>query len=231
MRRLIYVLFLVLGTAAVADGASPILSLSGTGTVTVSPDLATVSLGVEVEAPTADRALRANSARMSQIFAALEDIGIDKKDIQTSQLSLYPQWDNNVQKAGDAPRVTGFVATNLLQVRVRDLPRLGMVLDALTKAGANRIQGISFGLFDPGPVLDAARKASVAEAVRKAGLYAEAANLTLGPIMSIDEAGVESAMPNFKMAAMAVASDAVPVAEGELTYSATVTIRFALIQK
>ena len=225
MFRMILILFMALAGPVCAQDAPPILTVSGTGTITVAPDLASISLGVEVEAPTADRALRASSASMAQIFSALSDSGIDKKDIQTSQLSLFPQRETRSTNDDTSLNITGFVATNLVEITVRELPRLGAVLDGLTKSGANRIQGISFALADPTPVLDQARQAAVAEAMRKAALYADAAGLKVGAILSIDEAGADTAPMAFRKTAMI---DAVPVAEGVLSFSASVTIRFAL---
>lgn len=225
MRQLILVLFFLLGAPVAAQQTIPVLTTSGTGTVAASPDLAVISLGVEVEAPTADRALRANSARMAVIFTALDESGIPKKDIQTSQLSIFPQRETSSTIENNTLKITGFVASNLIQITVRDLPRLGLVLDGLTKAGANRMHGITFGLSNPEPTLDRARRMAVAEAIRKAALYADAAGLALGEILSIDEGNGDTGQPAFRLAAMA---EAVPIAEGEITLSATVTLRFAL---
>jgi len=226
MFRLILLIVLGFATPLMAAGSGAVLTVSGTGQIGAVPDMATVTLGVEVEAPDARGALQLNSARMTEIFAALAAADIAAKDIQTSQLSLYPQRDSTGTNQSGALKITGFVATNQITVTVRALTHLGAVLDTLTNSGANRIQGISFDLADEQPVLDAARRAAVADAMRKAYLYATAAGLPLGAILSINEGG-SAPMPTQFLSRVAMEAP-MPVAEGELTLSATVTIRFAL---
>jgi uncharacterized protein len=221
------IVFLLFSLPVFAQESPAVLTMRGAGHVAVPPDTASVSVGVEVKAPTADRALRLNSARMAEILSLLQDRGVKKNDIQTSQFALHPQWSDQSSSYNKPLVITGFVVTNVVDVRVRDLDRLGVVLDSLTKAGANRIQAVRFAITDPGPHLDQARNLAVAEARRKAVLVAKAAGVTLGRILSIDETGGAAPRPNMRAAA-AFASDAVPIAEGELTLSAEVTIRFAI---
>jgi uncharacterized protein YggE len=223
MTRLLFATLLIL--LPFAAGAEPVITVTGQGEVTAAPDIATVSVGVEVSAPRADAALAQNAARMAEIFAAIEALGIDRKDVQTSQISLNPQWDSQTKSYDEPLRITGFLATNIVTVRLRDIPRLGAVLDSLTATGANRIQGIGFGVVDPRPLIDQARGLAVRDAVRKAALYAEAAGLRLGPILSIDDGAGTAPPPAYRMEAM---MEATPVAEGEVSYSAAVTIRFRL---
>ncbi|MBZ0129667.1 MAG: SIMPL domain-containing protein [Rhodobacteraceae bacterium] len=225
MIRLLICLILLVPTLANAEAAMRILTISGSGQVTVAPDLALVSVGVEVGAPTADRALKLNSARMQEVFASLEQAGIARRDIQTSQLSIHPQWDSQ-QTSYDKPiSIKGFIATNVVQVRLRDLGRLGQVLDALTRSGANRIQGVRFDISEPGPHLDRARQLAVADALRKAQLIADAAGVALGAIQTIE---ASDGGQTFYRAEAARMADGVPVAEGELSLNADVTIRFAI---
>ena len=134
--------------------------MTGTGSVAVAPDMATVSVGVEMKAPTTGRAFRLNSARMCEVFALLQDFGINPTDIQTSRFSLYPQWNKK---------------------------RLSAVLDGLMKSGVNQIEGIVFGIDAPLPHRDQARKITVSEVGRKAALYADGAGVKLGKVLSIDE--------------------------------------------
>jgi len=225
MFRVFFGILLSLGTFVSVATAGAVMTTTGRGAVSVVPDLAIISVGVEVQAPTADRAMRLNSARMKDVFAALRLAGVAKSDMQTDQLSLYPQRENLVRNQTSAQKITGFSASNQIEVTVRDLPRLGAVLDALTKAGANRIQGIRFALANPVPALDRARVQAVGDAQRKAALYAKAAGLTLGAILSIDEAGSNQGQISLRQSVM---SAAVPIAEGELSFSASVTIRFNL---
>lgn len=225
MIRLLFCLILLVPSYANAEAAPRILTISGAGQVTVAPDLALVSVGVEVGAPTADRALKLNSARMQEVFASLEQAGIAPGDIQTSQLSIHPQWDSQ-QTSYDKPiSIKGFIATNVVQVRLRDLARLGQVLDALTRSGANRIQGVRFDISEPGQHLDRARQLAVADALRKARLIADAAGVTLGPIQTIE---ASDGGQTFYRAEAARMADGVPIAEGELSLNANVTIRFAI---
>jgi len=222
--RLLFSLILVLATPVSAQDGLRVLTMSATGQVAVAPDMATVSVGVEVEAPTADRALRLNSARMKEVLALLGERGIADKDLQTVQFDVHPQWNNQKTSYDQPLEITGFIATNVVQVRIRQLDLLGPVLDALTKSGANRIQGVRFSVTNPGPYLDQARAAAVHEAIRKAGIYADAAGVTLGAILSIAEDSQTNA-PMFRTAA--AMADAVPIAEGEVTITASATLRFA----
>ena len=116
----------------------------------------------------------------------------------------------------------------MLMVRVRDLSILGEVLDAVARDGANSFEGLTFGLADPAAAGDAARRAAVADARRKAALYAEAAGVALGPLLSFAESGGAPVPQMMARAEMAMASDAVPVAPGELTLTQRVTLTYAL---
>lgn len=223
--RLFFVVLLTLSGIVQAQNTPGVMTVSGAGQVLVEPDMATISLGVEVEAPTADRALRLNAFRMREIIDVLLASGIEKRDIQTSQLTLHPQRSFRSSSSNAPLKVTGFLATNLVQVKVRNLPALGPVLDALTKSGANRIQNIQLGITRPEPHQDQARRLATKEALRKARLFAEAAGVTLGPLVSLSEGG-SPVQPQFRMQAMA---DSMPIAEGELAITATVTLQFSMI--
>jgi len=224
--RLILVVLLVTGAVATAQESPAVLTVNGHGNVPVRPDMATILLGVETQAPTADRALRLNAVRMQQIFDVLLAAGIERKDIQTSQLTLFPQRSSDSRSGNQPLKVTGFLTTNLVKVIVRDLDLLGRTLDALTKSGANRIQNINLGIAMPEPHRDVARAMAVKDAMRKAGLYTRAAGLRLGRILAITEGGAAAA-PEFR--AQALALDVLPIAEGELAITADVTIQFSLV--
>jgi uncharacterized protein len=184
-----------------------------------------VTLGVTTEADTAKEAMDTNSAQLSAAIAALKAAGIEDKDIQTTGLSLGPRYDYNRTKSDGTAQITGFVASNNVTVRVRALAGLGEVLDAVVTDGANTLNGVAFGLQDPDPALDAARKDAVADARRKAELYAAAAGVTLGGIQSISEqSGYAPPMP-MALAEASFAKDAsVPVAAGEVGVTASVSI-------
>ena len=226
MLRLILSLLILLSAPAYSQEDGGVITMTGVGNVAVEPDMAEISVGVEVEAPTADRALRLNSVRMSQVFDLLHERGIEARDIQTGQFSVHPQWNNQNASYGKPLEITGFIATNLVKVRIKQLNMLGSVLDGLAQSGANRIQGVRFAVQEPLPHQDEARKKAVIEATRKAHLFAKAAGVSVGRILSIDESGGQP-QPVYRMEAMAV-STAVPIAEGEMIVSATVTIRYAI---
>jgi uncharacterized protein YggE len=215
---------------ALADdhaAAPATITVTGEGIVAASPDLATVSLGVTTQGETAAAAMAASSAALQAVLERLTAAGIEERDLQTSNLSLNPNW-----QGGDgttAPVIAGYVASNILSVRVRDLGKLGAVLDAVIADGANTLNGISFGLADPDPVLDAARAEAVADARGRAEVLVAAAGVTLGRILSITEGGGMMPMPA-PMFRMEAASDAVPVAGGEVGMSASVTITYEIVQ-
>ena len=214
---------LAMPLAANADTAGSI-SVTGSATVNVVPDLATLSLGVTTGGDTAAAAMKANSASLTAVIARLKAAGIADRDMQTSNLSLSPNWVPD--GSGTTSVIKGYVASNMLTVQIKALDTTGAVLDAAIADGANTLNGLSFGLQNDRPVQDEARKAAVADALARGKLLAEAAGTTLGPILTISEVeGVQAGpMPMFKTAdAMAV-----PVAAGEVGVSASVTITWAL---
>lgn len=221
---LILALLALFPVAAVAQDG-PVLTVTGEGRVALRPDIALIQLGVTTEARSAEQALADNSADMARVLAFLAAAGIAEADIQTSGLRLSPRQEDY---RGDStpPRVIGFVATNEVTVRVRDLDRLGEVLDAVVREGANRFNGLSFGLADDAEALAEARRRAVAEARTKAETYAFAAGVVLGPVRSItDRAGGVAPMDmRLSMAAM----ESVPVAPGEVSVQASVTITWDL---
>ena len=226
MRALPVLMFLVL--AAVPVAADPAVTVTGRGEVFAAPDEATVTVGVTTQAPEASVAMRDNADAMSAVLARLVEIGIAERDLQTTSLSLQPRWDHRQTQDGQ-PRITGFVAINMLTVRVRDLDALGSVLDTTLGDGANTLGGLSFGIADDRALRDEARRAAVADATAKARVLTEAAGVTLGRVEEIVEGG---AMPGpFPRARMEMAMDAsVPVAPGEVSLDAVVTITWSLEQ-
>lgn len=200
------------------------LDLSATAEVSRAPDRATVSAGVVTQAATARAALADNARAMTAAIAALKRAGVAAADIQTASIRLNPQFryaDNQ------PPQLTGYQATNQVNVRLRDLARTGDVIDALVSAGANQIDGPSFEVSDADAALDEARTAALAKARARAALYARAAGLHVGRILSIDEQS--SAPPVIRpMAMMAAKRDATPIEPGEQTLSVTLQVSFEL---
>jgi uncharacterized protein YggE len=219
--------------AALAQGAQPgaaeaafrttTLSLPAFGETKLAPDLATISLGVSTEAASASAAMQANAARMTQVMAALRRGGIEAKDIQTSQISIDPQY---AYEQNQQPRLTGYRAGNQVTVTVRDLTKLGAAVDATVSAGANQMGGISFGLADPAAAENAAREAAVKALAAKADLYARATGYRVLRLVSLSEgAAVIPPMP-VPMVAMASArfeKAETPVSPGEVRVRVDVT--------
>lgn len=199
----------------------PQITVTGEGRVDAAPDIAVITIGVTTQGKTAAEAMDANSAALGTVLANLRATGVADRDLQTSGLSLNPVWSNYA--SSQAPQITGFQAVNMLTVRVRALDTLGDVLDAAVKDGANTLNGLSFGVDNPAPLLDEARTRAVADARRRAEVLAAAAGVTLGRILTISEGGGGSPMPQFRMDA-AMASESVPVAQGEVSLAASVSI-------
>jgi uncharacterized protein YggE len=212
---------LVTPAMAQSDEFPRTLTMEGEGEVKAVPDMAEVTAGVTTAAPAAAAALSANTDRMRGVFAAIEQLGVPEKNIRTVNFSIAPQYTgggNNIP-----PRLTGYQANNEVSVRLDDVGKLGGALDALVTAGANQMNGIRFSVKDPAPLLTEARAAAVADARAKAETYAKAAGMSLGPILSISENGDNMPRP-LPMARMMVAAAPPPVAAGEQSVSANVSI-------
>jgi len=205
------------------------LTVVGEGIADAVPDMATITLGVTAESKTAADALRQTSVATAEVLRLLADSGVGPRDMQTSNLSLSPIWDNSSSLGGERG-INRYQANNTVVVRVRELDGLGKILDAVVDQGANTFNGLSFGLQDPGPAQDAARQAAVAEALRKAALYAKAAGLVLGPVLELSESGASAPQP-MAMERMVSFADSVPVTQGEVSLQASVTMVFALSEK
>jgi len=202
------------------------ISVTGEATVSVPPDLAEINGGVTSEAKTAREASEANNAAMGKVLQALKGAGIEEKDIQTARLSLQPQSAPN--RSGPSA-IAGYRASNRVTIRVRDVTKVASVIDTLVGAGANEIGGINFVVSQASKLLDEARERAVADARRKAEIYAKAAGVTLGAPLSISEEGNSAPAPYRRMAAgMAVSA---PVAQGEETLQVTVSVSWAIKQQ
>jgi uncharacterized protein YggE len=212
--------------AAQDTGTDAALTVSGTGEVAVAPDMARISLGVLAQAETAADAVRAMSADMEKVLASLTAAGIDAKDVQTGALRVDVQ--QTYDEATQSARVTGYTAVTDVNVNVMDLATLGQTLDAVVQDGANQMNGLSFDLKDRKPALDEARRAAVADAMDKAQLYAQAAAVTLGPITMLTEGGNIGTPPQPLMRMAMDSAEKVPVAAGQITIDANVTITYGL---
>jgi len=216
----------LLAPPALAQSMPPaVISTTGEATVSVAPDLAQIDGGVTSEAKTAREASDANNAAMGKVLLALKSAGIEEKDFQTSRLSLQPQSAPN--RPGPST-IVGYRASNRVTVRLREVAKLANVIDTMVGAGANDIGGINFMVSQASKLLDEAREQAIADARRKAEIYAKAAGVTLGAPLSISEEGAPGPMPYRKMVAGMAAS--APVAQGEETLRITVSVSWAIKQ-
>jgi uncharacterized protein YggE len=162
------------------------LDVSATGEVTRVPDLAVITAGVVTRSATASGAMQQAAARMSRVRAALKAAGIADRDIQTSNISLNPEYryENN-----QPPKLAGYSASNQLTVRFRDLANAGKILDALVAEGANQISGPNLTIDHPETALDEARARAVANGRARAELYARSLGLRIVRVVSVSESG------------------------------------------
>ena len=218
-----------------ADLATPttqgtLLSVSTTAEASRTPDIATLSTGVVTQAADANAAMRDNATQMDKVMAALRAAGIAPRDIQTSGINLNPQYR---YAENQPPAIVGYQASNTVNVKVRELARLGKVLDALVAQGANQINGPSFGIDQPEAALEEARLAAVKKSQAQAQTYARALGLQVKRIVSISEGGASLPRPMPMMRAMAAADASfkeTAVAPGESTVSVSVEMVFELGQ-
>lgn len=228
-------IFIPLTGPALAEQAAAI-TVSASGRATSAPDLALVTLGAQSQAKTARTALDANSKVMSDLLAALKGFGIAEKDMQTSDLNVTPQFfypQNNQSGQPEAPSIVGYAVTNQVAVRIRDIDRLGEILDASVSLGVNSGGDIRFETEDTSKALELARVQAVANAFAKAETLAEASGVELGKIIEIRE-GVRNAQPDWRGSGVAearVAASVVPVTGGEISHAVNVTIRWNILQK
>jgi uncharacterized protein YggE len=213
------------GQVMLAEGT--LLTVNADGTSEARPDMAIVNLGVTTEGQTAAAALAENARRMTALTAALRRAGIAERDIQTSNVSVYPQ---QVYGEGQAPRITGYQANNSVTVKVRRIDNTGRVIDAAVGAGGNTVNGVSFTHADPDAQLDIARRDAIAEARRRAELYASALGLRVNRIVSVSEGGGYAPpmpVPVERFAAQDAAA-ATPVSPGEIETRVSVNVMFEL---
>ena len=217
---------LVAGPALAQTGSEDMfhattLSVSAQGETTAVPDQAQITLGVTVQAPTAGAAFQTDAAQMGKVMAALAAAGVAERDVRTSQLSLSPQY---AYHQNEPPQLTGYQATNEVTVTVRDIRRLGPVVDAASAAGANQVQGISFVLKDRAAADEAARQAAVAALDAKAQSYARAAGYRIARLITLSEGGSPVVVqPRIYAQASMSAAAPTPVASGEATVRISVS--------
>ena len=214
------------GYAMPADGT--LLSVSAEASAKRVPDVATISTGVVTQAADANAAMRANAVQMDKVMAAIRAAGIGERDVQTSGINLNPQY-KYVENA--PPSIVGYQASNTVNVKVRDLSKLGKVLDAFVEQGANQVNGPSFEVDKPDEAYDEARVAALKKAQARAQTYADALGLKVRRIISIGEGGASFPRPMPMLRAMA--ADAgfakeTAISPGESTLSVNIEVVFEL---
>ena len=213
------------GYAVPSDGT--LLSVSASADASRVPDVATISAGVVTQAVDGNAAMRQNAEQMAKVMDAIKAAGIADKDIQTSGINLSPQYR---YVENEAPKITGFQASNTVNLKVRDIAKLGKVLDALAAQGSNQINGPSFEIDQPEPVYDEARMAALKKAQARAETYAKSLGLRVRRIVSISEGGGSGFPPPMPMMAMArgKAEMDTQVSPGETKLSVNLDVVFEL---
>ncbi len=226
---------LVLGTVLTACGPSTVtlapqpaqrtITVSGTGMVTLTPDIAYIYIGVQTQNASASTAVSDNTTQAQAVIAAIKGFGVDDKDIKTTNFSIYPQqqYDNNGHLTGVIYQVN-----NTVYVTVRDLTKLGDLLDATVKAGANNINSIEFDVADKTAALAQARQAAVDNAKAQADQLTKATGVQLGEVQTIAYSDSTPPVPVPFAAADHLAASSVPVSAGTLQISTTVTIVYGI---
>lgn len=231
---LIFVSVLVLGLlAACSPGAAPAssenvrsMSVSGTGRVTLVPDIATINIGVRTEAEAVTDALEGNTAQANAIANVLQEMGVAEDDIQTSNFNVYPT-DRYDPMSG---QVEGryFVVENTVNVKVRDLSQLGAVLSAVVEAGANSIYGINFSVEDRQAAIAEARQLAIEDAQAKAQSIAEEAGVTLGDILNISVSSGNGPISYYDTKGGGYAEADVPIAAGTLAINMQANLTYEI---
>lgn len=228
-----HVLFLGLIGSGLASMASAqekrferTVTVAATGSVSVEPDMAYVTSGVASEADTAREALQRNNAAMKAVIDGLKAAGIDAKDIQTASFNIEPRYEH--AKDGRAPKVTGYRVVNQMRIAVRDLTKLGELLDKAVSLGANQASGVSFEVSAAETLKDEARKQAMANALRRARLFAEAAGASVGEVLTIAEDVFAPPPRPYASGRVAMSADAVPIERGSQALEVRVQVTWAL---
>lgn len=210
----------------------PLLTITASETVRAAPDIASVGIGVQTLLPTAAAALAENSTKMTRVIAALRGQGVAERDIQTSGISLNPEYDYNNVRPGTQPRFLGFRVSNTVRVISRDIPRLGRLLDAMVTAGGNSIEGPTFSIENPDPLVTEARAKALASADAQARDLARRAGFERVRMVTITQ-GVGYRGETIMVTAQATGSRgesaaAPPVAPGLVGTTVNLTVQYQL---
>ena len=211
--------------AADSDKLERTVSVSASGTVAAEPDIAHIQAGVTTEADTARDAIARNNAVMAKLIEGLKAAGIAARDIQTTTLHVEPRYSQ--PKDGRPGTISGYRVVNQARLTVREVKRLGEVLDQAIALGANQINSIGFDIANAETLKDEARKQAMANAKRRAELYATAAGVQLGQVLRISESVQEAMSPPMPQG-RAMAASSVPIEAGTRTLTVDVHVTYAL---
>jgi len=210
----------------VPSGSPAVVTVLGHGAATVTPDIATVTIGVQVTKPTLPEAQSEATAQMTAVLEAIKAAGIDEKDIQTAYYSVNVL--QNYDNTGNPTEVIGYQVSNQVNVVVRDLDKVGQLLEDVVAAGANSIYGITFGVSDPSDAQSQARADAVADAKKRAEELAKAAGLSLGRVLSISE-GISQPIPYYDSGQFAGGKAGAPVQFGTTEVTVDVQVTYELV--
>lgn len=222
-------------TAAQQAAEAPrTVTVNATATVERAPDEAVLNVAVVTEGSTAAEAASANADRMAAVVATLRELGLENRDIRTTSYNLSPRYARGQPRDTVPPAIVGYTATNNVTVTVDSIPRVGGVIDAVVRDGANRVDGVFFRISDPEPLHLEAVQRAVAKARTEAGVLAEAAGERLGRVLTIHTSGYAPPPPrpmyDMAMVRMEAAQAApTPIEGGELSVSASVSIVYELV--
>jgi uncharacterized protein YggE len=225
-----------LTSAFAEEAAKPTINVMGSGTISLAPDMAIVNLGVLREGKTAREALTANNTAMAEIIATMKAEGIEDKDLQTANFLIQPQYVYDQPKVGEEqkpPRIVGYTVSNDLTIRIRNLEKIGEILDASVSLGANSGGNIQFTNDDPKEAIDKARAQAMMDAKSRAETLTKAAGVSLGKLLSINESfSAPSPIPMAKtrMMADAAMAESVPIEGGENSYNITISASWEIAQ-
>jgi uncharacterized protein len=206
------------------------VEVTGEGSVSAAPDFARITLGVTNAGKTAGEAMAANAKAANALISLIKAEGVAPADIQTADVSISPIFSQASRSEASAPTIEGYSVSNTVTVTVRDIPRLGGLIDKAVSVGANSIYGVRFGHNNPSALLDKARPLAVADARRKAEIYASAGGARIGRLMVLTEEAARQPAVSFSRAYAAGAAAPTPIEAGEDKLTVTVTARFELTQ-
>ena len=229
MRFLALLIFTISASIAFAEDPKRQMTVTAEGVVNATPDMARVQIGVQTAGPSAQIALGENSKRMDAVFSFLKEQGIEERDMQTTQFSIHPQWKRiKASSSNQTPSIEGYIVSNSINLRLRDLEKLGVILDKVTQDGANNLGSVQFDVSNRAELMDQARVNAVKAARARAELLSSAAGGKLGDILLISESGGFAPQPRFARAEADVALASVPIAEGELSIRAMISLTYEL---